>query len=97
MCRKFTRPKNLPLTKNLHFRFDQADIQPISLAHEVIILIRFREVRIEDLDLLVIAKFLLSSKFSAYLFTFIREPKFRWYLKVHVCHVGVQLMCKIVP
>ena len=32
VCRKFaTRPKDLPLTKNLHFCSDQADIQPIYL------------------------------------------------------------------
>ena len=43
VCRKFARPKNLPLTKNLHFFSDQADIQPLSPTHEVIILAKFHD------------------------------------------------------
>ena len=63
--RKFaTRHKNLLLIKNPHFCSDQADIQPISLTHEVIILTKFHNVRVKTVDFLVIAKFWLSSKFS---------------------------------
>ena len=38
VCQKFaTMPKHLPLTKNLHYCSDQADIQPISPTHELMI------------------------------------------------------------
>ena len=53
-------------TKNLHFCSDQVDIQPISPTHELIILTKFHNVRVKTEDFLVIAKFWLSSKFSAY-------------------------------
>ena len=44
VCQKFaTRPKRLPLTKNLHFSSDQADIQPISPTHELMILTKFHK------------------------------------------------------
>ena len=68
VCQKFTtRPKHLPLTKNLPFCSDSADIQPISPTHEVIILTKFHKVRVKTFDFLVIAKFWLGSKFWAYL------------------------------
>ena len=45
-----TRPKNLPLTKNLHFCSDQADIQAISPNYEVIILTKFYDVRVQTVE-----------------------------------------------
>ena len=70
VCRKFaTRPKNLPLTKNLHFCFNQANIQLISPTHEVIILTKFHDVRVKTVDFSLIAKFWLRSKLLAYLST----------------------------
>ena len=66
-AKKFaTRPKNLPLMKNLHFCSDQADTQPISPTHELIVLTKFHDVGGKTVDFLVIAKFWFSSKFSAY-------------------------------
>ena len=51
VCRKFaTRPKNLPLTNNLHFCSDQADIQAISPNYEVTILTKFYDVRVKTVD-----------------------------------------------
>ena len=68
VCRKFaTKPKKLSLIKNLHFCSDQADIQPISPTHEVIILTKFHNVRVKTVGFLEIAKFWLSSKFLTYL------------------------------
>ena len=65
-----TRPKNLPLINNFQFCSDQAnDIQIISFTHELIILTKFHDIRVKIVDFLVIAKYWLSSKFSAYPFT----------------------------
>ena len=56
----------MPLIRNLHFCSDQVDIKPKSPKHELIILTKFHEIRVKTADFLVIAKFWLSSKFSAY-------------------------------